>query len=66
MRSFRIVAIVVASITMTLAASAQTASVADEEAAVRAAALRELDGWTKFDPAQELGRQSDVCILGSG
>jgi uncharacterized protein (TIGR02246 family) len=52
MRSFRIVAIVVASITMTLAASAQTASVADEETAVRAAALRELDGWTKFDPAQ--------------
>ncbi len=37
---------------MTFAASAQTAQVHGEEAAVRAVVLKELDGWAKFDPAK--------------
>ena len=52
MNNFRIVAVVLALVSMNFAVSAQSASVEGEEAAVRKVILHEFDGWTKFDPAQ--------------
>ncbi len=37
---------------MACVVSAQASSVAGDEAAVRALVLHEVDGWSKFDPAQ--------------
>lgn len=46
------VAIILAAISITYGASAQSTSAGGEEAAVRAVAMREIDGWAKFDAAQ--------------
>jgi uncharacterized protein (TIGR02246 family) len=51
MRSYRVVAIVVAALLMPLAVGAQAASVTDEDA-VRAVVLKETGGWAKFDAGQ--------------
>jgi uncharacterized protein (TIGR02246 family) len=52
MKAARFFAIVLASFAMTLTAGAQSAPRTGEEAAVRAVAQKEIDGWLKFDPAQ--------------
>jgi len=52
MKIFKTLAVVLAGFAMTLAAGAQSAPGSGEEAAVRAIAQKELDGWQKFDPAQ--------------
>jgi uncharacterized protein (TIGR02246 family) len=51
MRSFRVVAIVVAALLMPLAVGAQAVSVTDEDA-VRAVVVKETEGWAKFDAGQ--------------
>ena len=46
------VASVLAAMSITYSANAQSASAGGEEAAVRAVAMKEIDGWAKFDSAQ--------------
>ena len=52
MRSLRFVAIALAAFSMTVAASAQSASSDNEKAAIMALEQKEIDGWAKFDPVQ--------------
>ena len=52
MKWFQILPVGVALFAMTFAAGAQSAFVTGDEAAVRAVVLHELDGWSKFNPAQ--------------
>jgi len=52
MRSFKVFAIVLAAFSLVYAANAQSGSNDGDEAGVRAVAQKEMDGWTKFDPAQ--------------
>jgi uncharacterized protein (TIGR02246 family) len=52
MKAYRILTVVLAAVSMNFAASAQSASAAGDEADVRAVVLHEIEGWTKFDPAQ--------------
>ena len=52
MRAHRFVIVFFAACCFAVALSAQSARVASEEEAVRGVALRELEGWTKFDAAQ--------------
>jgi len=52
MKTSRILAIVVAALSMALSVSAQSASAAGDEAAVRAVWTHEMEGWQKFDHAQ--------------
>ncbi len=51
-KGLRVLTILLTGSFMAIAASAQSAPAVNEEAAVRAAALHEIEGWTKFDPAQ--------------
>jgi uncharacterized protein (TIGR02246 family) len=52
MRAFRIAVVVVAALPITIFCGAQSASASSEEAAVRAVALHEMEGWAKFDAAE--------------
>jgi len=52
MRAYRFVVAFVAVCSMAFTFRAQSTPVASDEAAVRAVALREIEGWNKFDAAQ--------------
>ena len=51
MRANRMIAVVFVALWMTLGVRAQAGAVATDEDAVRAVALHETEGWSKFDPA---------------
>jgi uncharacterized protein (TIGR02246 family) len=52
MRRIRIIAVVLAALSISFAAAAQSTEPGGEEAAVRAVTAREIDGWAKFDAVQ--------------
>jgi nuclear transport factor 2 (NTF2) superfamily protein len=55
MKMFRIVSLCVVALSMTVGMKAQSGNSAADEDAVRAVALQETDGWSKFDPGQIAG-----------